>query len=213
MYELAQNPWSLFGWLWGILGIGIPIAAATWVMLIYISLVNDGKKLQANLSAAYLDAQNHLSHSIMIISEILQVNKKESGTLESALIGAITSRYAGSAGRSSLYSFLQENYPDLHSFNASFGRVDAAISSSRAAFTQMQSNLLTELKTFEQWRTGTFMARLLVSKKFPDSDLTARIGGTRYFGKEALEMMYQIIHTADTLTAYNKGLYAPPDLY
>ena len=214
MYELANDPWAVFNSLFIIILIGAPLALAAAMIHVYIKLVNEGKKLEAGLNTVFLEAQNYLSHSVILISEMLQINKRESETLERTLSDAISGRYRNSTGsRDALMSFLQENYPDLHSFSASFNRIDSAVSSSRSAFTQIQNRLLSELKTFEQWRTGTFMSRMFVGKKFPDGDLIARAGGRRYIGKEALEKMYQIIQTEDGIEAYNRGTYEPMRLY
>jgi hypothetical protein len=83
-------------------------------------------------------------------------------------VDAITGRYKNATSRDAVYSILQESYPDMSSFNASFNRIDSVVSNSRRAFTQMQSNLLRELNAFEQWRTGSFVARVLMKDKFPD---------------------------------------------
>ena len=214
MFELAQNPWAVFNWLWVILITGSVVTGLAWLLVTYIRLTDQGKRHEAVLSTTYLEAQNHLTHSIMLIGEMIQINKKESETLGQALSDAVTGRYMSSGpAHGRMLNFLQENYPDLRFFNASFDRIDAAVSESHRVFTQIQNKLLLELRAFEQWRTGTFMARVLMKRKFPDSDLKARAGGEVYEGAEALEKMYQIIQTGKGIEIYRKGTHAPGQLY
>ncbi|MDR0405324.1 MAG: hypothetical protein LBH54_00875 [Clostridiales bacterium] len=213
MRGLSPDPWAIFNWLWIIIFAGGPLVLALGVFQAVVKLTNTGKRLETNLNTAYLEAQNYLSHSIMLIRETLQINLREAETLERALAEAITGRYKNAASKDAVFNILHESYPDMSAFSASFSRIDAAVQNSRAAFAQMQSKLLQELNAFEQWRTGTFLSRILMKNNFPDGDLVARIGTARYTGKQALEKMYQIIQTGEGLAAYHQGTHEPMQLY
>jgi hypothetical protein len=180
-----------------------------YTVWLIVATINKGKKMEATLNARFLDVQNQLADCMFRICSIGSVTNCEANFLESIMHEAISGRYGDGQGVNSF--ILAENYPELTSASVPFERIAQVINESMTNFRRQQSSLLSHLEKFETWRTGTLLSRIVIGNRYPDRDLIARVGGQVHCGPAALEQMYRIVHTEESLQAYNTAILTPYD--
>ncbi|MDR1357753.1 MAG: hypothetical protein LBJ48_00125 [Coriobacteriales bacterium] len=208
-YDPMQEVWDVMAsigrWVLGILAILVIMN----VVYSIVNTINKGKKVEATLSTRFMEVQNQLADCMFRIRSIGSITNSEAAFLETIMHEAISGRYGEGQGANAF--ILAENYPELAGASVPFERIAEAINGSMADFRRQQSSLLSQLEQFEHWRTGTLLSRIVIGNRYPDRDLIARIGNNTYYGPEALEQMYRIVHTSESLQAYNEAILTPYD--
>lgn len=195
----------------GIVGVGVVIILITLAIVNWgfgNNATNLGKQKQATLNAQYLNNQNFLSDCIVKVNGVANVAITNADKTNEILTEAMKGRYddnsSAQPGNGQMFSAIVEAYPNLTNVNGSFDRVATTLVGCRTDYRDQQTLLLSKLQEFDRWRTGSRIARSKAGK-FPDDDLIARIGKTKYTGQEALDKMYEIVVTDDTVDAYTEG--------
>jgi hypothetical protein len=202
-----QEMWDILGTIGFWCLVALVAIIALRIVWVIVRTINEGKKMEAALNARFLDVQNHLADSLFRIRSIGSVTNCEANFIESMMHEAISGRYGNEQGISTF--ILAENYPDGIVPSAPFERIAQVINGSMADYRRYQSSLLSQLEKFETWRTGTLLSRIIIGNRYPDNDLVARIGGQVFYGPTALEQMYRIVHTEESLQAYNTAVMIP----
>lgn len=170
--------------------------------------VNLGKQKEATLNAQYLNNQNFLSDCIVKVNGVANVAITNADKTNEILTNAMKGRYDGNSSaqpdQGALFSAISEAYPNLTDVNGQFEKVSNVLVGCRTDYRDQQTLLLSKLQEFDKWRTGSRIARSKASN-FPDDSLVARVGKTTYTGQDALDKMYEIVVTDDTVDAYTKG--------
>lgn len=194
----------------------VVVVLGLWAIFTNIGVTNDGNKREADLNVRYLNAQNYLSDCITKIRETANVTQAQAAKFEEVMVETIKGRYDGklssaspSIGGGQLFSAVVENYPDLSGLNQAFERVYTVIVGCRTDYRGKQSELLDVLRSYDQWRTGSFTVRFFGDGEFPSNNLEARVGTSVVRGAEARDRMYTIVLVKDAQNAYNTGEITP----
>ena len=199
----------------------ITIGASVVALLIIVvsvfgfinSVKNEGIKRENALESQYRANQNELSTYILQFKESLGVADKGSSKLEEVLTEAIKGRYDGKMAPGtggSMFSAIQEAYPDLTATTQAYAKVQDLVVSGRNSYKNVQNKLLDQIRSYEDWK-GTGMIKPMVADMlgFPTNALEARVGDKTYKGEEALDKMKDIVLVKEASQAYETGETAP----
>jgi hypothetical protein len=176
------------------------------VFAVNIAGINQaGYGKESKLNAQFLSNQNALSDCVTKIRETANIAGAEADKFEAVMVEAIKGRYDGrTANPGQMFSAITEQYPDLKPLSAAFERVHTTVVGCRSDYRGKQDKLLDMLSTYDSWRLSWFVNTF--GTDFPSQNLIARIGGdTSRKGQAALDQMYTIVVTKDTVDAYNSG--------
>ena len=175
-------------------------------------LQKTGVQYETALNAQYLDNQNELSSYKASFYEQIGVANLKSDKMDQILEDAVKGRYEGKMdpGTSgSLFSAIAEAYPDISGLNI-YDKIIDHIKAGREAYKQKQSKLLDMLRGYDQWRqSGIIQSRVISAMGYPSNALRAQIGTNAKYGQAALDQMYVIVLTSDTVKAYETGIDEP----
>lgn len=202
----------------------IAVAIVALVILIigyntWSSTWTEGVRYETRLSAQYLDNQNYLSTYISGFYEQTGIAEAQTTALNTVLSDAVKGRYestsAGGGGytvNSPFFNAIVEAYPEnsTQELIRNWGKIQDYISSGRESYRNQQSKLLDQLRTYDTWRNSGVAKRFIISIiGMPSENLKARVGENLWEGDAALDKMYQIVLTSNTLDAYNDGVLEP----
>lgn len=185
----------------------------------YASTWTKAVTYEQQLSFQYQDNQNYLSGYISGFRETVGVAEAQTTALNTVLTDAVKGRYestsAGGGGyqvNSPFFNAIVEAYPEQSTAELvrNWGKIQDYISSGRAGYRNQQSKLLDQLRGYDTWRnSGGFQRLFIAIIGVPSENLAARIGPSKLVGQAALDKMYQIVLTSDTIDAYNDGVMEP----
>lgn len=195
---------------------GIMLALTLGVFSIYNmfnTIQMEGVDRETALTAQYLDNQNELSSYVSGFYEQIGVANLKSDKMDQILLDAVKGRYDGHTsaqpGQGQLFSAISEAYPDLAGLNI-YDKIVDYVKAGRESYKQKQSKLLGMLQQYDKWReSGIIQSRLIKLAGFPSHALRAQIGTSASFGEAALNQMYVIVLTSDTIKAYQTGVQDP----
>lgn len=203
--------------------IGWLIAAGALVVIVSIGIVwwsignnvtNAGNKKENRINAVYQDGQNYLSDCEVKTAQVANITEAQSAKFKEIIGEAVSGRYdKGSTAQvgdsHALFSAISEAYPDLSSLT--FDKVIDVVRGCRTDYRDKQSQLQDVVRDFKSWRTGSWTVRHF-GGDFPNDNLEARAGtnpktGRPYVltGKEALDLMSQVITGGTVSTEYQTG--------
>lgn len=174
------------------------------------SVISEGNKREATLSAQYANGANVLSNCVVQTKQSAGLAVAQSAQLDKILTDAVGGRYdnGGTAVDSGkLFSAIQEAYPDLSGLDKTFQLVLATINGCRDDFKNQQTVVLSSVSDFKAWRTGSWKVRTLGGDKFPDENLSIDILGIKATGPAALKKMSHPIVESTTNKTYQDGTY------
>lgn len=175
---------------------------------------NEGIGLEKQLTAQYLDNQNHLSAYVSGFYEQAGALQAQGDVLDSILLDAVKGRYdeGGFAVGSPMFAAIVEAYPEagVAELMANWGKLQDYISAGREGYRAQQSKLLDVLRRYDAWRETGLVRRVVVRNLgFPSNNLEARVGEMVYTGEFARNQMYRIVLTSEALASYETGTMAP----
>lgn len=174
---------------------------------------NTGIQYEQSLNAQYQSNQNELSTYILQFNETLGIADKQSAELNAILVEAVKGRYDGAmepGTGGSMFSAIQEAYPDLTANTEMYARVQDLVVSGRNAYKNDQDLLLDKIRVYETWKdTGLVKSMVVNSLGFPSDRLEARIGNDVERGEDALDRMKTLVLTDAAVEAYTDGTQDP----
>lgn len=198
---------------------GIILVAIVFLYNSWSSTWTEGIRYETTLNAQYLDNQNYLSTYISSFREQTGLAQASTVALNTVLEDAVKGRYestsAGGGGytvNSPFFNAIAEAYPELSTAELvrNWGKIQDYVVSGRESYRNQQSKLLDQLRSYDTWRQSGVIKRLFIGiLGFPSDNLKARIGTNVISGTAALDKMYQIVLTSDTIDAYNDGIMEP----
>lgn len=196
-----------------IIGISLGVIAVVTAFVLFLvnnSVTNTGNVKEAGLNAQYLDNQNELSACTTKIRETANIAGAQADKFEEVMVEVIKGRYEGREGNpGTMFSAIVEQYPDLASLSSAYERVHNVVVGCRSDYKNIQTKLLDMLQKYDSWRTGSFTVRTF-GGEYPSNNLVAQIGTDRTRkGQVALDQMYTIVVTKDTVDAYKTGELVP----
>lgn len=170
-----------------------------------IGINQDGYGKEQKLNAQYLSNQNSLSTCTTQIRETANIAGAEADKFEAVMVEAVKGRYDKvGPNTGAMFSAISEQYPDLAPLSSAFERVHTVVIECRGNYKKDQDKLLDMLSTYDSWRLGWVVSTF--GGNFPSDHLIARIGGdSSRRGQDALDQMYTIVTTKDTVEAYKSG--------
>lgn len=192
------------------ISIGLVLVIGLIAFLVNNSVTNTGNTKEAGLNAQYLNNQNELSACVTTIRETANIAGAQADKFEEVMVEVIKGRYEGrEASPGTMFSAIVEQYPDLTSLSSAYERVHNVVVGCRSDYKKIQAKLLDQLQKYDAWRTGSFTVRTF-GGEFPSDNLVAQIGTDRSRkGQVALDQMYTIVVTKDTVDAYKTGELVP----
>lgn len=173
----------------------------------------EGVALETELSKQYQVNQNELSAYVSGFYEQLGIADRKSDKMDKIIEDAVKGRYDGKTsaqpGQGTLFSAIVEAYPDLGGL-AIYDKIVDYIQVKREAYKNAQNKLLQQLSDYSKWRNSGILRKYLIRMVGHPSDaLRAQVGTSYVTGQAALDKMYIIVLTSDTIKAYETGIQDP----
>jgi hypothetical protein len=173
-----------------------------------------GVALESQLNAQWLNDENVLSTYMNGFNEMIGTANLDTTQVEKIIVDSVSSQVDLSQWKSNpkaspLYSALIEAYPKLTL--SQYSQVIAYISQGRSAFQTQQSQLLSLLGQYDQWReSGVIIHPAEVAVfGFPSNVLTVTIGGKTLHGAAAEAQMWNIVRNPSVEAEFISGLATP----
>jgi hypothetical protein len=187
------------------------LLALTFFVIIPNNVLSEGNKLESGLSASYVDGANYLSNCVIKTEQAANVAQANADAFDKVIRDAIAGTGAAAhvdttttAGRNQLLPILVQAYPDLAGQTALFERVMTTINGCRDDYRNKQTAVLSQVQTFDTWRTGSWTVRTFGSD-FPNENLHINLPGLTLTGQAALDKMRAPIVDATTSSSYQTG--------
>jgi hypothetical protein len=176
------------------------------------SIRNAGIDKETRLNSQYSNNQVFLSDYTLKFNESLGIADRQSSKLNKILQEAIQGRYEnlqpGTSG--SMFSAIQEAYPDLTASTESYAKVQDLVMSGRTEYRNQQVQLNDLIRDYDAWRQKGFWKSFVVGTLgLPTDELRVTIGDKTLTGREALNKMRQPVLTNDAVKAYETGTQQP----
>ncbi len=189
--------------------VGVVLFFGLIYFVISNGVTNDGNKKQEDLITYYNDTTNVLSDCLVKTKQSVGATKAQTDALDKVITDAVKGRYAGDTsaqpGGGSLFSAIQEAYPDTSGLSKSFQDVLITINGCRTDFRDSQAILQRAVTQFNQWRTGSFKVRNFGGKKYPNESLEITVAGKPVTGKGALRQMRTLVVVSDAQSGRDTG--------
>lgn len=188
-------------------------AVGYYVYTVFDGIQREGVALETDLTRQYQVNQNELSSYISGFYEQLGIADRKSDKLDKIISDAVKGRYEGKTsaqpGQGTLFSAIVEAYPDLGGLDI-YDKIVAYIQVKREAYKNAQDKLLQQLSDYSKWRnSGLVQKQLIRIAGFPSDVLRAQVGQGYVTGQAALDKMYIIVLTSETIKAYETGIQDP----
>ncbi len=172
-------------------------------------VTNDGNKKQEDLITYYNDTTNILSDCLVKTKQSVGATKAQTDALDKVITDAVKGRYtegtSARPGGGSLFSAIQEAYPDTTGLSNIFDKVLKKINDCRSDFRDSQAILQREVTAFKKWKSGSFKVRNFGGKKYPNEDLEITVAGKSVTGNEAIRQMRTLVVVAEAQKGRDTG--------
>lgn len=189
--------------------VGVVLLLGLFYFVISNNVTNDGNKKQQDLITYYNNTTNILSDCLVKTKQSVGATKSQTDALNKVITDAVKGRYTGNTtaqpGGGSLFSAIQEAYPDTSGLSKSFQDVMIIINGCRTDFRDSQAILQDKVTLFNQWRTGSFTVRNFGGKKYPNEDLEITVAGKPVTGKAAIKQMRTLVVVEDAQSGRDTG--------
>lgn len=202
---------------WGILGaLAVVLIIAVSVAFTQNGVINSGNQKEADLNAQYNSNMAYLSNCLDKSKQAVGAANAQNVALGDIITKAVTGRYViGSSataavqpGTKSLFSAVQEAYPDTSQIGQIYQQVLTVVIGCRDDYTNYQVKLQSMIADFQKWRTGSFTVRQF-GGGFPNNNLVAS-GQTSGL---ALIKMTTILAVNAAIQAYDSGQMPDQNLF
>lgn len=193
---------------------------------VYNSINNLQKQTVARevpLSRQYETLKTGLDAFLTTAREQAGVTKAQSAAFDKIMLDAVAGRYQGKEGtpttaqpgKGTLFSAIQEAYPNLDKVSDSYSRILDTISSGRTAFANNQAKLQDQLREYDTWRKSGIWHSWAVAKIIgaPTENLTVTNGDQKLKGQPAYDKMSQVITSGTTADAFKSGKLDAQDFF
>lgn len=186
------------------------------------NLQKGGVQREIRLSRQYESLKTGLDAFLSTAREQAGVTKAQSASFDKIMLDAVSGRYqnngeptAAQPGTGSLFSAIQEAYPNLDTLNSSYSRILDTISSGRTAFANNQNKLQDQIREFDQWRKSGIIHSFVVGSimGIPDGNLVTVNGNDRKTGEAAYNVMTHVITSNLTQGAFKSGDLESQDFF
>lgn len=179
---------------------------------------------EVRLSRQYETLKTGLDAFLTTAREQAGVTKAQSAAFDKIMLDAVAGRYQGKEGSpttakpgsGTLFSAIQEAYPNLDKVNDSYSRILDTISSGRTAFANNQAKLQDQLREYDTWRKSGYFRSWVLAKVVgvPTNDnLTVTNGDQKLHGQAAYDKMSQVITSGITADAFKSGKLDAQDFF
>jgi hypothetical protein len=200
---------------WAVIG-GVILTVLILIISLFSTINtvrNEGIAREAALTAQYKVNKDELSKYTAQFTESLGVADKGNDKLNKILSEAVQGRYDGNmepGDTGSMFSAIQEAYPDLTATAESYAKVQDLVVSGRDSYSTKQSKLVDMVREFDEWKkSGLIKSQIVSTIGFPSNDLRVTDAGVTYRGQEALDRMDRVIVTEEAEEAYDSGTIKP----
>jgi hypothetical protein len=175
-------------------------------------VISNGNQQENDLSTTYSSGATYLSTCVIKTNQVANVAAANADAFDKVIKDAIAG--SGSAqhinlgtpgGQSSFLPILVQAYPQLQGQTDLYKKVVDTIVGCQDDFRGQQSVVLDKVRTFNNWRTGSWKVRTF-GGSFPNNNLSVTIPGiTPLHGQSALDKISQPIVDSVTAATYNSG--------
>lgn len=208
----------------------IAIIVAAIGLISFFAVYNGVNNLQkqtvereVRLSRQYETLKTGLDAFLTTAREQAGVTKAQSAAFDKIMLDAVAGRYqnkeggptTAQPGSGTLFSAIQEAYPNLDGINSSFTRILDTISAGRTAFANNQAKLQDQLREYDTWRKSGIFHSWVLAKLVgvPTDDLVVTNGDQKLRGQAAYDKMSQVITSGTTADAFKSGKLDAQDFF
>lgn len=200
---------------YGLIGGGIFVVVVIVIVIAFVpwltksGLENTGYQKEENLNALFKKEQSTLSSCITRVKQTVQANQAQNAALDKILTDTMEGRRQLNAGAEggSLFSAIQEAYPDLDQLGPAYQDLRVVINGCYTDFDSAQAQMQDAIAEYNSWRRGGRVKRYFADV-FPSDGLVAQVGGSSgqtYKGQEALDIMGRVILDSAAGNSFNTG--------
>jgi hypothetical protein len=186
-------------------------------------LRNDSVNREVPLSRSYETLKTGLDAFLTTAREQAGVTKAQSAAFDKIMLDAVAGRYQGKEGGptgvqptgGSMFSAIQEAYPNLDKVSDSYTRILDTISSGRTAFANNQAKLQDQLREYDTWRKTDYFRSWVLAKFIgvPSENLVVNNGDQKLRGQQAYDKMSAVITSGVTSGAFKSGTLEAQDFF
>lgn len=194
--------------------VGLTFVGGTWFASEYTDTRNEGRGFELSLTADYKKGMSDYDQGRSSVLDRLHIADDKREGLEKLLRAGVESRkFEGTGGgvnRNAFISAVREAYPDLKQLGI-YDKIADSVVGMRKDFASSQARLAAEVQKYNTWRTtGSLLHPFFVSLVgFPSKALEIKIGGTTYYGAEALAKMSTVVMSSTSQEIFNTGVDKP----
>ncbi len=207
----------------GIAVIGVLVIGVLFLFVTINNLQKQSVQREVRLSREYESLKSDLDAFLTTAREQAGVTKAQSAAFDKIMLDAVSGRYQGKEGApttaqpgsGTLFSAIQEAYPNLDSVNSSYSRILDTISSGRTTFNNGQKKLQDGLREYDTWRKSGIIRSWALSTFIgvPTDNLTVVNGSDRLSGRSAYDKMAKAITSGTTANAFSTGTLEAQDFF
>ncbi|MFN8553090.1 MAG: hypothetical protein U0103_16580 [Candidatus Obscuribacterales bacterium] len=193
---------------------GLILVGGVWFAGEYTDTRNQGRGFELALTADYKENMTDYDQGRSSVLDQLHIAADKRDGLEQLLRAGVESRkfegVGGGVNRNAFISAVREAYPDLKQLGI-YDKIADSVVLMRKKFASSQVRLAGEIQKYNTWRTtGSLFHPFFVSLVgFPSKSLEIKIGGTTYYGAEALAKMSTVVMSSASQEIFSTGVDKP----
>lgn len=173
------------------------------------SVINEGNKKQADVSASYSNAAVYLSNCVVKTKQTAGLLKSQTAGIDQIITNGVAARYGegNTMDSAKLFSAIQEAYPDksAEALSKTYNSALQIITGCQDDFANKQTVVLDKVRMFDSWLNGSTKVRYFGGSGFPNENLRVSLPGLNLTGLAALDKIRMPIVDNETSETYQTG--------